>query len=279
MGRNGPPRPPAIADFQPDAVHKAVMSQALTSPLTLFPVVGGVLAAAVGLLFGLPWCVMAAGGGILVGGGNLLFKATALKEGVRRDYFRKLQQRRERYKQFTIQQVKTGLEEAFQTEAARRLAEKGVAQFDHIRRTLESVQGVLTMKLAIDELTFQRYSGAAENAYLSVLDNLKDVVAVLRSLDSIDVDGVQARLQQLETSSDTRATEEKSALEERLALLRSQTERAQLRLSKNEVVMTKMEQISARAAEWQTDVQFAATDVEAAITELVRLADFAHELT
>jgi predicted nucleotidyltransferase len=135
------------------------------------------------------------------------------------------------------------------------------------------------MKLAIDELTFQRYSGAAENAYLSVLDNLKDVVAVLRSLDSIDVDGVQARLQQLETSSDTRATEEKSALEERLALLRSQTERAQLRLSKNEVVMTKMEQISARAAEWQTDVQFAATDVEAAITELVRLADFAHELT
>ena len=126
---------------------------------------------------------------------------------------------------------------------------------------------------------FGRFLGAAEQVSLSVLDNLKRVVSILKSAASIQPDKIKKRLAMLsakkEKSREDQAQED--ALKQRLTLWNEQLRKVDRLISNNEKAMTEMEQVSATVAEWQTDGQFAAVDFESAIAQLHELASRAHE--
>jgi hypothetical protein len=158
-------------------------------------------------------------------------------------------------------------------------AEQGIEQLNGIQIKYANVRELLEMKLRTGEITFGRFLGAAEQVSLSVLDNLKRVVSILKSAASIEPDKIGKRLAALsekkEKSREDLAQEE--ALNQRLALWEEQLGKVERLIANNEKAMTEMEQVSATVAEWQTDGRFAAVDFESAIAQLHELALRAHE--
>lgn len=274
---------PKPEEYLPSVIEKQVVRTGLNHPGTIYPAAIGVGSALAGAILGMPWLYLVALGGLLgpIWGISQIF---LFPDKVGQRYLKKLAKRRERYEQFTRKQVRKGLEQARCTSEANAAAVQGMRQFDKVEKSLESIRDVLDMKLNVRELTFQRFLGSAEQAYLSVLDNLKSVVAVLNSLDSIDVEYISMRVQQLQRYKDKNGISDNdkaeiAALKERYGLWKSQLEEASTLLIKNEEALTAMEKISARVARWRTDKRFAASDIEAAIDDLSHLAEFAQNMT
>jgi hypothetical protein len=106
------------------------------------------------------------------------------------------------------------------------------------------------------------------------------VVAILRSADSITPGTLEQRLLDMKGKNLSQADkEEQGALTESLALWHEQMDKVDKMLAKNERVITEMENISARVADWDTEQHFAASDVESIITELQDLAGYARKIT
>jgi len=272
--------PPQPGDYLPEAVQKRLIENGLTHPATIYPLAFGIGSAAAGFILNAPLLYLASLVGLL---GPLwaVVQIFFLPDSTRKKYLNELDQRREKYKEQLKEKVRGGLQERYATGPAQQHARQGLAQFDRIAQTLQGIQELLEMKLNITELTFHRFLAAAEQTYLSVLDNLKDTVALLKSANSIDPEDVKKRLGALTaearplTAADQ---EEKKALEDRLQLWSGQMQKVENNLAKNERAITEMENISAKVACWQTGQHFAAGDIEAAIAELQDLARFAHTI-
>lgn len=273
-------KPPAPSEYSPEAISQEVLRTGLTHPGTLYPLALGVGCGVGGLILGWPLLYLIALGGGLVGPAWAVVQFCFLPGRIRRRYLERLDRRRAQYKEALKENLLYGLEERFSTDRAREAAAKGQCQFEGIGQILEDIKELLAMKLNPGELLYHRFLAAAEQTYLSVLDNLKDVIALLKSADSIDPEEVEDRLSRYKRKrSLSRADEEeKSALEDRKGLWEKQLCSAELMLAKNERAMTEMETISHRIAEWQTGQHFAASDIEQTIQELQQLARFAHNI-
>lgn len=273
---NAPPQP---ADYSPQAIQKNVRCKSLAHPLTLFPTAFGMGCAAFAAIANVPMFYLLALAGF-VGPIWLVVQMCFRSDALGKRYLKALDERREWYKFWLMDQVKVGLGQQYATEIACEHAVQGCQQFDRTRVVREGIQELLAMKLNTSELTFHRFLAAAEQAYLSILDNLKDVVAALKSANSIAPDDLKRRIAKcVKTKQLSEADrEEKETLEERLQLWNSQMQRVDSLLAKNERAITAMDNISSRISEWHTDQHFAASDVEFIITELHDLAQFAHQL-
>jgi hypothetical protein len=279
--RKGAPGPPAIADYSPEAANKAVRTATLNHPITLYSTVIGVLGAlSLGILGPSIYATAAAFGGFSLGIGSWVVNYFFRSETLAKRYLDRLDQQREQHKSWLIEQVKAGLSCRYATEAACSQAKQGCEQFDRARLVRDGIQELLGMKLGVNELTFHQFLAATEQAYLSTLDNLKDVVAILRSADSITPGTLEQRLLDMKGKNLSQADkEEQGALTESLALWHEQMDKVDKMLAKNERVITEMENISARVADWDTEQHFAASDVESIITELQDLAGYARKIT
>ena len=272
--------PPSPDDYLPAVIARNVVRTGVSHPATIFPTAVGLGSALAGFILGWPWLYLVALGGLL---GPLwgIIQVFFLPDRLGKKYLRELDRRRDEYKRATRELVRLGLEEPCSSSQASKYACQGLAQYEKVARTLQSIKTVLDMKLNVNELTFHRFLGTAEQAYLSILDNLKDVVARLRSLDSIDTQYISSRVRELkEVENQTRADkDEMNALRERYELWKAQLEDVSILLTRNEEALTAMEHISARVAQWDTDEQFAASDMETVIDDLRDLAEFAHTMT
>jgi len=133
-------------------------------------------------------------------------------------------------------------------------AAQGAEQFTRIREKFENLREILAQKLNTGELTYGRYFGTAEQVYLSVLDNLRDVVNLLNSVSSIDADYINSRLYELSkhknpTEADKQEVE---TLNERKQLRESQSQKVDVLLTLNEKAMTQIDQTTAAIAEMKT---------------------------
>ncbi|MFH1210547.1 MAG: hypothetical protein V1645_01395 [archaeon] len=270
---------PKPGDYLPEAIQKKVLEAGLTHPGTIYPLAFGVGSAAVGLILGSPIFYLLALAGLagpIWGVVQIFF----FPGKISKKYLEYLDQQRNMYKESLKEQLKEGLEENYSSPRAKESARKGIKQFSRVAEALSDIKELLVMKLSTDELLYYRFLAAAEQTYLSVLDTLKDCVALLKSADSIDPEELQSRLTKFERVKDLSSVgqEEKSALDERLKLWQEQMEEVDAMLARNERAMTEMENISSKIAQWQTDKHFALTDIEATISELQNLARFAHNL-
>ena len=273
--------PPDISEYSKEAAGKSIAKATLTHPVTVYATAVGLLGS---LYFGILgpsfYAAAAAISGISLGLGTWVVNYFFRYDSFGQRYFGQLDEQREQYKNWLIEQVKDGLSFEYATKEAISHARQGCEQFERARVVRDGIQELLLMKLNTNELTSHRFLAAAEQAYLSMLDNLKDVVAALKSANPIDPNDLRHRISASEKSNQLSAAdqEEKETLKERLQLWIEQMERVDGLLAKNEKVITSMECISARVAEWNTDQHFASGDVESIISELHELAQYAHNL-
>jgi hypothetical protein len=152
---------------------------------------------------------------------------------------------------------------------------EGAQQMQKLAPLLDNLRAVLNRRLSAGELTYGRYLGAAEQVANSVVDNLRDVDVTLRSVRSIDAEGIAARLKQLRSGGGFVREEQRreiKSLEERATLVEKQNKRVAELLAQNESALTILVDVATAVANTETEAGKTGADAEAAMAELERLA-------
>lgn len=264
---------PKIGDYSIEATKKAVLRATLQHPVSLYPVGAGILS----LIAGAPFLV----GVILfaIGVGAWVFNFLLRNNMFANQYIDSLNQAHEEYKKATLAQVGTDLVKSKETKGAEKYALQGINQYEKINDKFNNIKTLLGEKLNKHEITYGRYLGSAEQAYFCVLDNLKDIVTMLKSINAIDNDYINDRLKALEQLKEKAQAdiEEVKTLKKRLSLQNEQLEQINVLLTKNEEAMTSIDVTTTSIASMKTTQGRATVDMESARKQLEDLAKRAHE--
>lgn len=146
----------------------------------------------------------------------------------------------------------------------------GRAQLALLGEKFDSVSEVIRERLDVGEIAHSRYLQAAEQVYLSALDNLSEVDLALRSVTTVSPQEMRAQIDALRAEGAGQAAEE---VEKRLELHKAQWERAGKLMAQNERAMTALLETATRFAETQTKRGAARVSADRAIEDLERLAE------
>ncbi len=259
-------------DFSQTAVKKAVIRNTVEHPLVLYPAVLSVLGFFSIGVFGfspLSITVAASGFGIAV-------VTWLVNYGLRRNkfanaYVNKLHQKMEQRRQSHIRFLETALADVQSTE--------GQSQFKRLGEKFAIFETILAKKLNPHELTYGRYLGMAEQVYLGAIDNLQHVTNTLKSLQAINADYLQQRLETLQTMNPrtVEVEQEIASLTQRQILYDKQYKNVTVLLAQNEEAMTKLDVTIAAINDMRTEDGSATMDIETAMNELQRLANRAKD--
>ena len=270
---------PSLRDFSRRAVDKAVLRESLSHPLTTYPLALAFLGGLAALLFGSPVFAGVALGGLFTSAAsgivNLFFRNRALSDR----YLTRLRRAQEKHEAEVLQSLKGELEQCRDLGAVQKQAAHGLEQFDRARDKFQNVRDLLESKITTGELAYSRFISTAQQVYLSVLDNLKQAAAVMRSAGTIDPAYVSRRLKELHQEQGQGTTQEQETLEERLQLLKDQLAQVERLLAANEKAMTSLENTTSTLAALDTHGRFATTDFDTAMAYLQELGRGAPELS
>jgi hypothetical protein len=170
-----------------------------------------------------------------------------------------------------VEALKRGLFKSQYIPGAEALGEQASEQLRQLGDRFRNFQKLLTEKLSPSELTFGRFNGAAENVYLSVIENLRTILSELRSLESSDPGYAQDRLKQATDGAEI------TALKERLALRDTRVTKVRALLSENEKALTQLDQAISAIGAMGTGPKLASTDLDTALQELEEIAQRARK--
>ncbi len=268
-------RLPSLNDFSSHSVQKAVRSESLLHPLSLYT-------SSVGLLSGLGWYLfemplLAAGMGILlcVGAGTTIINMFFRKDIIARNYLDTLSARFAREREILLQSLTSDLKQCMQVKGAEQYAEQAQQQYMFIEEKYCTFRTMLDKKLNQGELTYARFLGAAEQVYLGGLDTLRRIVILLQSVSTIDPDYIAERIAELRQRERIEPADKREfqTLKKRSTLLQQQLKQVNRLLTDNEESMTIMSQTIATVAQMQTGGGLASMDLETAMENLQELAN------
>ena len=139
------------------------------------------------------------------------------------------------------------------------------AQIDSAQAKLNGFLSILEGKLSPQELTFERYAGAARHVHELIMANLADALDSLRVLQDIDEPAIRKALES-EPSEPAAA-----ALRDRLALFEAQRDRIERLLARNEEALTSLVRVSSAIAELPA-LERTSDDFDAVLSDLESLA-------
>jgi hypothetical protein len=257
-------------EFSQSAVRRAVLRETAGHPASVYPAVLAVLGAVAVALFGwsgpLLWGASGAGCvGLASWLVNYFVRNKSFASGYLARAHRALEERtRARLGELERELGELGLE-------------RGVHQLEEFGAKLANLKEILGRVLDVNELTYGRYLGIAEQVYLSAIDNLHQAALSRQSIRTIDLAYVDARLRELEKSAapHDEAASEIESLRARRELHAEQLEKVEELLARNETAMTQMDMAAAAIAAIKTGPRSARVDFETAMGELTRLAETA----
>ena len=262
-------------DFSQGAIKRQVASRILQHPLSILALLGG----AVVLFY---WFIGILGGGLLyvalgaIGFAALSYIVNYFRRGsIETRYLGHLNAQIQKQKEAVIVKLRRRLSEFSKLEGLARFSKQAELQFDKVREKFDRFKSILIEKLDPGELTYGRFLGTVEQLYLSVLDNLESVTLSLETMQSIDVDYIRYRLEELNRLAGLEQADkdEIATLEERMRLRETQREKVNQLLTVNEQAMTQIDLSMSGIAEARTKAGRASVDMEFAREELVKLID------
>jgi hypothetical protein len=260
-----------VPDFSSKATRKAVLRETLQHPVTLAGSAVGILGGMAGLMFN---------GGALIGtvaitGLSLGIVSWLINYFIRDKSFANrhldaLHAELQKQRNDTLNKIQADLTELSDLGGAEHLSEQGVDQFTLVQEKLKNFEVLLASKFDRNEITFGRYLGTAEQVYLSVLDNLLDIVHTLRSVATIESDYIDDRLSAIaKLPKITPADEaEIATLQKRKLLKEEQLEKVNILLTKNEEAFTALDTATIAISSLKTVKGRATADLDAAMSEL-----------
>jgi len=268
-------RVPKMSDLADAAVRRAVRNEALTHPATLYPITGGILGALAWYLFGSPVLLAAGLGAILTGLTGLTINYFFRDKTFAARYVEKLKQQLAARDEDLLTSLRQGLEECGGITAIRSEANQGLAQFDKVRQKYADLNALIEEKIGSGELTLGQIWAVAEQVYLGVLDNLKEVVSLVRGFATTDREDLDNHIKRLsrtaaEGDADKREME---TLKKRRRLWKEQVRKVEELLARNEEALTQLEEITLAVSGIRSDDALAAVDTTQSTRRLQELGD------
>lgn len=266
-----------LKDFSRGAIRHEVLREGLTHWLTLYPTAIGIPLGLAGFLFNLPVLYFGMIGTLTVSLASAIINLFFRDEVIANRYLARLARKVREEQQRTLESLGDDLRECEKIRIGREYTDQALEQFRQLQAKYDNVHTVLMDKLNQGELAYGRFVGAAEQVYLTGLENLKQIVAVMWSLSSIEPEYIAKRLRQLEKSDSLAPADlkERETLHKRQRLMEEQLDKVNQLLTNNEEAMTALEETTAAIAAMKTG-RFSDTDYEAAIEQLQEIAGKAY---
>ncbi len=273
---------PQVADFSRGSVKKRVLEKIMTNPATLY---GTVIGAVGGLGFLLldPMLIipavtlLLAGGGLAVGAGSFIVNFFLRGETMESRYIEELREKLQNARRRVRDTIRQDLEAlGDKISGAEGIADQGADQMRLAKEKNDALDTLLKQKLSADELTFARFMGTAEQLYFSVLDNVRRVTDLLRSVESIDLARIEKRLREISKHKTPNGDDgkEKVALEGQKNLRQEQLDRIGTLLRENEEALTQFDRTTAAVASMETSkARDASVGLETVMEDLQRLVN------
>lgn len=252
-------------DFSPKRISKSVWKKILGSGLTIWPAVlsglgwlaFGLLTTPIGLAVGI--------GGLTLSALYLIIQGFFRFPGLEAKHVKKLRKILEARTRQKRDHLGDSLEELG--------CNRGALQLQRLYKAFSGVEEIIDDKFSETELSYGRYHGMAEQAYLTGLDYLDRVANTLRSVSSININELKKdlRKQGLDEAS-------KKSIEERIALKSNAQSDIEKTLGNIEAVITGLETVSLTLTTVQTRINRTDWSLEEAMEELADLSKFSQTL-
>jgi molecular chaperone GrpE (heat shock protein) len=261
-------------DFSQESIQKAVTAKIIQHPVSTYSIALGTIGLAASLLLfpGSPLliaslCVLGIGVGSTAI--NFAFRRKTL-EGKHLSYLNKLI---DRQKQLVLSRLKRELSKFSSSKDLKVFSDQAVKQYEMIRTKFENFKRILSEKFDVSEITYARFFGTTEQLYLSVLDNLEDIMNSLETISNIDETYIEERLNYLTGLKEPEDADlrEIETLTVRRELKKKQSEHINELLTINEEAMTQIDISMSAISRIKTKMGRASIDMESARKDLEEL--------
>jgi len=261
-------------DFSQGAIQKAVQAKIIQNPVAIYSAaLGAIGAAAAGILFPHLLLVICSVGLISFGIISTVVNF-ALRKGVfETRHLAYLNKLLDKQKQIVLARIKRELKKLSSVEGLKVYSKQAFQQFDKIQTKFDNFKRILSEKFDTTEITYGRFFGTTEQLYLSVLDNLEDIMNSLGTISNIDDSYIEERIKYLNglTSPEDADRREIKTLTTRKELKQNSLERINELLTINEEAMTQIDLSMSTISRMKTKMGRASIDMEVARQDLEEL--------
>jgi hypothetical protein len=260
--------------YSAESISQAVRRESFLHPLVLYPTAMGMLSGLAAVLYNIPLLFLGMGGFLALGAGTSVINYFFREKSITDKYLNNLSQRLRLQKEQMLQTLDTDLNAAAKVRGAEQYGRQGQEQFVLIEKKYLRLKELLQKKFQVGELTYGSFLGAAEQVYLSVLDNLLKIVALIQSAETIDPEYIALRIKDVQSLKKVTEADEREwqALQKQLELRDHQLDQVNNLITDNEESMTAMDQTIAAIAAVQTGKGLAEVDVQSAVAHLQEIA-------
>ena len=266
-------RAPTNVDYSSTATVRAVRSETLQHPATVWPAGVGLLGGAALFLF-TPFPILGGlvfAGGVGAGAVTWLVNYFGRRGAFEMSYHQALH---ERSKKATLAQL-----EELRGTLAEVECDQGSTQVDEFLEKFNTIRRVLERNLSTGELTYSRYLGIAEQVFRSALDNLRTAASLLMSIEDIDIQDLISRIEahgrRKRGPRSAHDEQELASLIRRRDLYQESKDKIDALLAENEEALTGLNEVCVAAAEIGNDQDSSGTqgsgNMDIAMEDLVRL--------
>lgn len=259
---------PTLKDFSKASISKAVIKEALTHPASLFPGVFAILCGLSGALFSSPLLLAASAGIFLTGASSFIVNYCFRYNSLGRRYLAGLSRSIIDQKAHLINNLQSDLSECLSIDEAR--CQQGIDQFSAVKQKYIDIKDLLSAKLSDSELLYEQFIGSVEQVYLSVLDNLREIIGIMQGLPD---DEGPSRITKSNGQETSEAEQRQiAAISRRRELRLAQLEKLDALLAKNEEALTQLEEAAVAISSMRTEGRFSENDPEESIRQLKDIA-------
>ncbi len=260
------PMPLELPDLSKRAIDWAVLSASLQHPTVVYP-------AAAAVLGGLGAALVAASPALITGaaiGGGVAIVSLSVNFLLRREHFasRYLESAHQtlvKYRADVVGHLEKDLKETG--------AREGRSQFQRFAEKMKAFEEVLGDKLGKEEITYGRFLGIAEQVYLSGIDNLRQIVLSLRSVETVDEKYIRQRIEALKSGDQSaQRSQELASLNQQLDLRGNHLKKVDAWLAQNEQALAQLDLALAAIGEMKTGSQQSDVNMETAMNDLQQIA-------
>jgi hypothetical protein len=263
-----------LGNFSTSSIRKAVRNESLLHPLVLFPAAIGLLSGFAALLYDLPLLFLGMGGLLAVGAGTSVINYFFREKTISSKYLDKLSRELQKKRELMLEGLGNDLKRCASIPDAEAYGRQGQEQFIMVGKKYDRLRELLKKKFKTGELTYGTYLGAAEQVYLSVLDNLLKIVSLMQSVETIDPAYIASKTEELRSLKQVDPADEREfeTLQTRFELRQNLLQQINTLLTENEESVTAMDETIAAIAELQTGKGLAEVDLQTAMSRLREVA-------
>ncbi len=235
---------PDSTDFAPKAIRRALLDYANSHWVFRYSIplfFGSILFS---ILFGFSYSKFLITVALLgIGGISWIFNYYFFADKFKRKYLDHLNQIVADYTQSKLKNLKDDLKKFDDYVAAK--------QLEQFIKKFEVLADILKTKFNPDSLTFGRYFGIVQEVYLSGIDNLADILVAHKTIQSIDVNYINDRLNKLGTADKDSLVikKEVEALQRSLDSHKEQKFKIQELMAENELALTQIDETTIAISE------------------------------